>query len=387
MQVGLITTLSTNVGDDFIREGIIHALKCALPGKEIEFVLVNKHEPATIYSGRHPIGWGRLFPTHFTRSAGTEILSRLLYRFGGSRFDKCDMIIQCGAPVFFYKCWFTEWSNPIWRHVAGRLAKKTIMLNLAAGSCYPWERLPEQVNDSREQRFIKDILGYCNLTTVRDKLAEKVVAPLAGTADYKRIPCSAFLVPLAYPPLPNDLCDDDKYIMINYMSGAGHYDYGLNIDHQKWEAIIVDLVHRLMQRHKVAFMCHNEAERKLAESLSLDVPVYLPDSISDYFLIASTAKAGVFNRMHACVGFAGLGIPSVGVGIDSRMLMVDEIKLPTFYVKDCTPELLEAEVNRLLEILEPESIRLKILQENTLQSYITLLKPILEQTSNKGDLV
>ncbi len=384
MKVGLITTLSTNVGDDFIREGILYALKQTFPDWKFEFVLVNKHEPATIYPAKHPIGWARIFPTHFMRSAATEVLSRLFYRFGGSRFDDCDLIVQCGAPVFFYQCWFTEWSNPIWRHVAGRLSKRTPVLNLAAGSCYPWERLPEQVNDSREQRFIKDILGYCKMTTVRDTLAEKVVAPLASTAAYKRIPCSAFLAPLAYLPPPNELSDDEKYIMINYMSGAGHYDYGLNIDHRKWETTIVELVRKLMQDHRVAFICHNDAEEKLAKSLGLDVPVFLPAAIKDYFRIASTAKAGVFNRMHACVGFAGLGIPSVGIGIDSRMMMVQEIGLPTFYVKDCTVELLETEVNRLLAIRGSEALRLKALQKNTLQSYKNLLKTTLGQTSIKG---
>lgn len=377
MKVGLITTLSTNVGDDFIRVGIIHALKQTFPDRQFEFVLINKHEPATIYSGRHPIGWARLFPTHFTRSAATEILSRLFYRFGGSQFDDCDLIVQCGAPVFFYKCWFTEWSNPIWRHVVGRLAGKTTVLDLAAGSCYPWEQLPEQISDPREQRFIKDILGYCKMTTVRDKLAEQIIEPLAGAAAYQRIPCSAFLAPLTCLPPPNDLNDDEKYVMVNYMSGAGHYDYGLNVDHKKWESTVIDLVHKLRQRHKVAFMCHNEAEEKLAEALVLDVPVFHPSSIKDYFRIASTAKAGVFNRMHACVGFAGLGIPSIGVGVDSRMMMVQEIGLKTCYVKEADAQELADNVEQALAQRDTEKSRLLELQSTTLKMYEEMIRSTL----------
>jgi hypothetical protein len=374
MKVGLITTLSTNVGDDFIREGIIHSLKNAFPNEIFEFVLVNKHEPATLYPPWHPIGWGRIFPTHFIRSAATEILSRIFYKFGGSLFEDCDLIIQCGAPVFFYKCWFTEWSNPIWRHVAGRLSKTTTVLNLAAGSCYPWEQLPEQVSNVREQKFIRDILSYCKITTVRDRLAEQVVTPLAGNAQYKRIPCSAFLAPLAYLPPSNDLGDDDKYIMINYMSGAGHYDYGLNIDHRKWESTVSDLVRKLKQHHKVAFICHNEAEEELAAALNLDVKIFLPDSISEYFRVASMAKAGVFNRMHACVGFAGLGIPSVGIGIDSRMLMVQEVGLNTRYVKDATATELSDQVDKILEIRGSEKNRLRELQAATQEMYVKVLR-------------
>jgi hypothetical protein len=358
MKVGLITTLSTNLGDDFIREGIVYALRHTFPTHQFELVLVNKHEPATIYPLIHPIGWSRILPTHFMRSVATELLSQLFYRLGRSKLDDCDLIIQCGAPVFFKKCWLTEWSNPIWRHVLGRLSKNKTVLNLAAGSCYQWEQMPEKISERREQRFIRDILGYCKLTTVRDKLAERVVAPLAGNATYARIPCSAFLAPLAYMPKLYNLSDDDKYVMLNYMAGAGHYDYGLNINHKKWESTVVELTHKLKLRHKVALICHNEAEVALAKALDLDVPIFYPQSIEEYFQIASMAKCGVFNRLHACVGFAGLGIPSVGVGVDSRMLMVREIGLPTHYVKFCTATILETNVNTLLTKLKDKKIDL-----------------------------
>jgi hypothetical protein len=214
------------------------------------------------------------------------------------------------------------------------------------------------------------------MTTLRDQLAEKVVAPLAATAALKRIPCSAFLAPLAYPP-PNDLRDEEKYIMINYMSGAGHYDYGLNIDHEKWESTIVELVQKLKRDHRVAFMCHNDAEKKLAQSLELDVPVFLPASIQDYFVIASSAKCGVFNRMHACVGFAGLGIPSVGVGVDSRMMMVQEIGLKTVYVKDADAQDLADNVEHMLSVRDAEKSRLEKLQSETLMEYVEILKTSL----------
>jgi hypothetical protein len=55
VRIGLITTIDTNVGDDFIREGICLVLQEVFKGHEIEFVPVNKHQPLTVYPDWHPI--------------------------------------------------------------------------------------------------------------------------------------------------------------------------------------------------------------------------------------------------------------------------------------------------------------------------------------------
>jgi hypothetical protein len=166
--------------------------------------------------------------------------------------------------------------------------------------------------------------------------------------------------------------------MINYMAGAGHYDYGQHIDHRAWRETIIDMVHRFSRRHKVAFICHDRAERILAESLHLsDVPLFCPHSIEEYCEIACQAKAGVFNRMHACVVFAGLGIPSIGVGVDSRMLMVQEMGLATVYVKEATASDLEQRIDQLLVVADAENERLRVLQQETKQRYMTILETVL----------
>ena len=55
LRVGLITTLSTNIGDDFIRTGLLRVVREVFAGKEIEFVSINKHKPYTIYPKWHPV--------------------------------------------------------------------------------------------------------------------------------------------------------------------------------------------------------------------------------------------------------------------------------------------------------------------------------------------
>jgi glycosyltransferase involved in cell wall biosynthesis len=78
----------------------------------------------------------------------------------------------------------------------------------------------------------------------------------------------------------------------------------------------------------------------------------------------------VCNRLHAAVALASVGIPSVSVGTDTRLLMVAAIGLPYRYVKDVDTELLEDAIETLLEHRNDERDRLLELREWTWSRYI-----------------
>jgi polysaccharide pyruvyl transferase WcaK-like protein len=372
MRVGLITTLNTNIGDDFIREGIVNVLKETFRRGDVELVPVNKHHPYTVYPSCHPIHMrdlARFLPIGESRIRSTA--NALFSRLGYSRFDSCDLIIQCGAPVFWHGCSQNEWAKPIWHDVVGRLSKHIPVLNLAAGSCYPWERQQDVLELPEDVEYIKSILGYCRLTTVRDSVARALCTSL-GT-DTPKIPCSAFL---AARGKKADL-DDSGYILFNYMQGGGHYDWDQGINPKEWEATVRTLIARLERRHKVAFLCHDEKEHALAKELAPELPIFFPTSPDEYFQCASQAKFAICNRMHASVGMAGLGIPSVAVCTDTRLLMVAELGLPVHYVKEATSEVLEEETEGLLGALRSEQERLLDLQEKTFRSYASAIEAVL----------
>jgi hypothetical protein len=99
--------------------------------------------------------------------------------------------------------------------------------------------------------------------------------------------------------------------------------------------------------------------------------------VDEYFNIAVWGKAGIFNRMHASVGFAGLGIPSMAIGADTRMLMVENLDLPIMYVKDATPKLLLEALDNAVTSRYVEQERLLQLQARTLESYVTEIGRVL----------
>lgn len=369
VHIGLITTINRNIGDDFIRDGIVQVLSHVYEGRDLRFVAVDKHQPFTVYPQWHPLRWiqalDRLPRGRRAASRLKADISRPLHRFGGSRFDRADVIVQCGAPVMWPGCHRSAWHEPLWEQVVGRLSGEAAVLNLAAGSCYPWEDQPRSVEDPRDAGFLRRALGYCRITTARDELVSRLAGGLG--ASVPTIPCSAFLVGRRFEtPSP----DDDGIVLFNYMPGGGHFEWGQDIDETKWTANAKSLIDRLSSRHQVGFLCHDQKEYLAAARLNPKLPRFLPTTIEDYFSLIATSKAAVTNRLHAGVALASLGIPSVSIGTDTRLLMISPIGLPHKYVKDVTVDGLEDEFEAIVTNRRHEQERLIDLRELTWNRYV-----------------
>jgi polysaccharide pyruvyl transferase WcaK-like protein len=377
MKLGLLTTTNTNIGDDFIREGLVHCVHNILPETKLEVVLLNKHEPETIYPRWHPI---RLFdkkkikPRFLTKPIRV-LTERFLPPLGGTRFDDCDVLIQCGTPILWQGCRQSEWARMIWQEVLARLARTgTPLLNLGGGSCYPWEQLPETLAGNPDEKFVRLMLDAADLTTVRDRLARKLFASLGY--DARELCCPALLAAQAHvrPTEPT------RKVLINYMAGGGHYAWNQAIDAKLWEQTMRTIVAHLAQTGwQPVFLAHDPKELNLAAALWPDFPRVCPESVRAYFEFVRDAAFGVVNRMHASVALAGLGIPSVAVGTDSRNLMVEQLGLPVFYVKDATPERLRATIDFLQRNQAAECQRLLALRETSLKEYTDCMRPFFSK--------
>jgi hypothetical protein len=382
VRIGLVTTIDTNIGDALIRDGICSVLKRCLPGRDLDFVLVNKHDPLSVYPRLHPAQGARL-TRHLPRGKARayNAIEAVASRLGMSRFDGCDMIVQCGTPVLWPGCHGCEWAAPIWHHVIGRLSKRVPVLNIAAGSCYPWENKPSFIADPDDARYLRMISSYCRVTTVRDRLAQVLLESLNVYPDF--IPCAALLANEG--ALPGGVEGDGRAggpVLINYMHGAGHYDCGQEIDAEVWRDTVLDLIGRLKGRHRLAFLCHNRTEFELAKALDHELPRLWPRNTSEYFQVVSQAAAAVCNRMHASVALAGIGVPSVAICTDTRLLMVEAIGLPCFYVKDTSPGMLEHAVEDLLAHRRHEAERLSALRAGVRAAYSGVIAGSLESESH-----
>lgn len=377
MRVGLVTTLNTNIGDDFVREGVQLILTHAFRGAHIEAIPVNKHKPLTVYPRWHPIQLAEL-ANMLPRGAGRAYRSveALFSHAGNSRFEKCELIVQCGTPVAWYDCSLCEWATPLWQHVIGRLSQKGVpVFNLGAGSCYPWEhRFTCELNEL-DAKYLGFMLGCCALTTCRDSLLRDIFLKLDHSC--RLLPCPAFLVARKFgeEKVERDL------IIINYMEGGGHYDMGQQIDNSLWRTTMREVVDRLSARNRILFLCHSERECELASALDPAIPRVMPRTPEEYFPLARRAKVAICNRLHAAVLMAGAGIPSVSVGTDTRLLMLETLGLSHWYVKDTRSDALLAELDRLMREQKSENERLLCLRENAWDQYLNLARSAYEGTA------
>jgi hypothetical protein len=160
-----------------------------------------------------------------------------------------------------------------------------------------------------------------------------------------------------------------EFIVINYMELGGHYDYGQGIDAARWRDSITKVVKRLQRRHQVVMLCHNEQEYELARGFASPADPFLPRDTNELFSILSRAKAGIFNRLHAAVALSGIGIPSVAVGNDTRLGMVEELGLPCHYVEETDSEQLEHEVESLVSDRPRHMERLLAIRDRAYEGY------------------
>src|SRR5689334_2896414 len=117
LKISLITTQGTNIGDDFVREGVRAALDSICTYHPY---LIDKHQPET--SCASPLA-----EDHF------EPLS--------DKICEADAVIQCGAPVYWnlgslpgQKCSSAEWIEPLWYRRIAKVHESLPVLNISAGA-------------------------------------------------------------------------------------------------------------------------------------------------------------------------------------------------------------------------------------------------------------
>ncbi|MEM2741436.1 MAG: hypothetical protein QXD95_04745, partial [Nitrososphaeria archaeon] len=105
------------------------------------------------------------------------------------------------------------------------------------------------------------------------------------------------------------------------------------------------------------------------------IPRLWPKNVQEYFKYFNhfKVKAALCNRIHASVALAGLGIPSIAVGADTRLLTVHALGLPCIYVKEANVSLLEDTLNNLINHHRHEKERLLALRSDVWNRYIQVV--------------
>jgi hypothetical protein len=320
----VITTVRHNIGDDFVREGLLFLLESVGVRGRVE--LVHKHSPVT--SG---YGWEGVRELRWSRRID-PMLRALRAR---NRIGEADLLLQSGAPVYWCHaagphCADNEWFDPLIRKrfVPDRRGRR--FLNLAGGSCQRYHSDGTELDGCPKcLAYIREFFDVCDLTMLRDELARKMLNRAGRDAPV--LPCASIFARDLMKLQP----EAGEYIVLNYMENAGHYTFGQDIDTQQWKDQFVAIAREAAAVGRVVVACHTPEEERHARTLVPDLERFLvPNEHVPFMKFYARAKWGVMNRVHGAFMMASFGKPAVVIGNDSRARMIENLELPSVFVND-----------------------------------------------------
>lgn len=330
MKAAIISTVRHNIGDDFVREGIVSLLQETLArerlGKALEVDVIHKHSPGTTVYGLEQIRSLRL-------SRLVEPVARALRL--PDRIGRADLLVQSGAPIYWChengsRCERNEWFDPLVRKrfLPNRRGRR--FFNLAGGSCQRYH------SDATETVRFPDTLAYmaeffdaCDLTTLRDVHAQRMLQ-VAGR-DAEVLPCTSIYARDQLRIKP----EAGEYIVLNFMEHGGHFTFGQAIDKERWRETFRRIYALTSRMGRVVAACHSSAERDLVREVVPDIEAFIvPDDHVEFMRFYARARFGIVNRVHAGFMLASFGKPVAVVGSDTRALMIANLGLPSYFVED-----------------------------------------------------
>lgn len=379
MKVALITTVHHNVGDDFVRDGILYLMTRILG--RVEPRLIHKHFPASVRSE-----WAWLHDGGLTRVMDriprlgalrvSGLIERLPLRPSRDQILGADVLVQCGAPVYWLHgtadCSANEWFGPLIQRRWDQQAVRIPFLNLGAGACQAYD------SDGREfagapatLAYIRGLHARCALTTVRDELSNAILRHAGLNAPL--LPCPSLFARDHHGLAPSR----PEFLALNYMPMGGHYRFDQRIDQDAWDLAFVAFARAAARREPCLMVCHNRDEYRAAARLLPDLPRFHSSNYRDYLAIYARARGGVVNRVHGAFALASFGRPALVVGNDSRARMAAQIGMPSLHVAEATPERLQSAWGTLEQDARGCQDRLESLREAVRARYLELLSTVL----------
>jgi hypothetical protein len=361
MKIAIITTVNHNVGDDFVREGLMYLMRQRFNNKDIQFLQIHKHSPITVRDG---------FEFIRNRYVSDVLDSILPLGIGKDKILEADLVIQSGAPVYWCHsddnnhCSKNEWYKPL---IKRRFLKnkKAKLANLAAGTCQKYHSDGKEfLNCTPDLDYMKEFYNLSSVTTVRDTLAKNIFKLM--NIDVPVIPCSSIFA-IDEHGLKRQAAE---YVVINYMEGGAHYTFGQNIDKEKWRKEFTKFYNKIKTQENVVFACHNEKEVKEAKAIDPSAKIFFSTDFLEYMKFYSKAKFGIVNRVHSAFLMGSYGIPGTIIGNDTRARMGYEIGLESAFVNDADFDYLMSKYELLKTQGENYQEKFKLIKAKAYQDYM-----------------
>ncbi|WP_152415473.1 hypothetical protein [Caenispirillum salinarum] len=356
-------------------------------GEDVRIAHFEQHHPFSVYPEGHWTRWidklrhDRLMWLR-RRLAREDVYQKMWAQTQPLEFD---LAVACGGPNLVSGAAATPQMRLLMHHFNGAFAfRGTPVLDAAVGSGFPLERIPERLSPE-DEAFYKTSTGITRAITVREHDACRLYGTIGVEAPV--IPCIAIGSGRFFQRF-RDEADrsgtprDERPIIINFQAKGSNTDWDQGVDPAAWMDLVRGVVADLRaDGQRVELLCHSLYERKLARQLAPDLPIHFPQTEEEYGHIIANAKVGFVSRIHAGVALAGIGVPSLVVGNDTRIGTTAEMGLPSYFTKKLDRDTVVAEIRRLVSSADAERERLLALRESVIKRYAEVFATCAENQS------
>ncbi len=348
MKVGIIYTLneeraiSYNPGDDIVKDGQKYLFEEEYSG-EIEWDVLWRYHPG-YWSDYIPEQISKLHPKYLW--GAWPALPKKMF----NRLRECDCVINASGPLLYSGKWYHSKFEP-WFLVLKRAVKdsETKFVNLGFGTHfhsaenYKRNNIWAKLNNS----FIKEISTISEVVASRENIADELMRKNNESSEGV-IPCPSIMAKKYWSVEP----DQKDYIAVNFHPKGTRVR---KIDKSKDKGF-VNIYERFIENIEdrgfdVKYVFHEELEYELAKKvLDLDgKDVIVPSSIPEFLRAYGEARAAITSRMHGAYAAASFGVPSISLGSDSRLGMIDLMDLPKVKLDSVTLEEMTKKFDKVIQ--------------------------------------
>jgi hypothetical protein len=375
-RVALLSHRFGNIGHNFMALGAEAVAREAF-GDDVEITHFEQHRPFQIYPEGHWLRWidrvrhGRL--RGIRSYLGREDTYRKLWV--KTRPLEFDLAVACGGPNLVSGAAASPEMRILLHHFNGAFRYRDVpLLDAAVGSGFPLEHVPECLSPG-DETFYRTASSLVSAITVREAEAARLYATMGVQAPL--IPCIAIASGRWFERFRNEpeavvqRAADGGIVMVNFQAKGSNTDWDQGVDPVAWMELVRGIIADLLaDGRRVELVCHSAYEHRLAKQLAPELPAHFPKTEQEYGKVMARAAVGFVSRIHAAIALAGIGVPSLVVGNDTRIGTTAEMGLPSYFTKHLNRETALIEIRNLLSSADSERERLSALRETVLTRYV-----------------
>jgi hypothetical protein len=286
MNLAIITTTGMNSGDNFIYEGF-----------------------KNLFPIKH---YGNVFLINKADIPRNDNFKEFI--------DESDLIVICGSPIFYDKCYRMKWQNGILSY--SKSSGKKIMLTAVGsnfrGSADGNVSIPDTSKDINYTSFVS---RYREASfgdfTVRDRYCSEFLKNV-GVPDTRQIVC-----PSLFAANDDGVQDDRDLIFIIW----GNTFWNCDVPSQKILEMCIDIQKSLATRIKkrIVWVCHDyESYKGLLNHVSRQ-DILFSNNYVDFFKHYLRCFFAFSVKVHGTMLLASMGIPSLLLQLDSRASVIEAL--------------------------------------------------------------